>query len=133
MHRSIIIIIFIGFFLQVESNVDAQNKKSTLEIELEELANINLLPRYRDHTSVAMESSYDRTEGNDDGFSGKYSYIRKEGPGRLVIADLQGPGVIQRIWTPTPTEDTIQFYFDGEENPRISIRFIDLFSSDVFP
>ena len=133
MHRSIIIIIFIGFFLQVESNLDAQDKKSTLEIELEELANINLLPRYRDHTSVAMESSYDRTEGNDDGFSGKYSYIRKEGPGRLVIADLEGPGVIQRIWTPTPTEDTIQFYFDGEENPRISIRFIDLFSSDVFP
>ncbi len=133
MRRSIITLILIGFLILIESYVQAQNIKSTFEVELEQLANINLLPRYRDRTSVAMESSYDRTEGNDDGFSGKYSYIRKEGLRRLVIADLEGPGVIQRIWTPTPTEDTIQFYFDGEADPRISIRFIDLFTSEVFP
>jgi hypothetical protein len=50
-----------------------------------------------------------------------------------VLADLKGPGVINRIWTPTPTADTVQFYFDGERTPRISIPFIDLFSGKVFP
>ena len=69
---------------------------------------------------------------NDDGFSGKYSFIRKE-DGKLVLADLKGPGVISRIWTPTPATDTIQFFFDGEETPRISIPFIDLFSGKVYP
>ena len=59
-----------------------------------------------------MVSSYDRTGGNDDGFSGKYSFIRKEGDA-LVIADLKGPGVIYRIWTPTPTDDYLEFYLDG--------------------
>ncbi|MFQ6098447.1 MAG: hypothetical protein ACE5O2_12045, partial [Armatimonadota bacterium] len=36
-------------------------------------------------------SSYDRTGGNDDGFSGKYSVLRVEGNER-VIFDEKGPG-----------------------------------------
>jgi len=114
-------------------SVRAQDNKSIFEQELEELSNLRLLPQYRENTIVAMESSYDRTEGNDDGFSGKYSFIKKEGEARLVIAELEGPGVIQRIWTPTPTYDTIQFYFDGETEPRINIPFMDLFTGNVFP
>ena len=31
-----------------------------------------------------------------------YSYIRKEG-NKLILADLKGLGVINRIWTPIPT------------------------------
>jgi hypothetical protein len=50
-----------------------------------------------------------------------------------VIAELEGPGIIHRIWTPTPTEDTIQFYFDGESEPRIEMRFIDLFTGERYP
>lgn len=111
----------------------AQEKISTLEEELEQVGNISLLPQYRDDTRVAMLSSYDTTGGNDDGFSGRFSYIRKEGEGRLVIADLKGPGVIQRIWTPTPSADTLHFYFDGESQPRITLKFEDLFSGKVFP
>jgi len=102
-----------------------------LEYELEQLYNIKLLPAYRNGI-VEQISSYDRTGNNDDGFSGKYSFIGKEG-NKLVLADLKGPGVINRIWTPTPTTDTIQFYIDGEKTPRISIPFIDLFSGKVFP
>ncbi len=96
------------------------------------LSKIDLLPRFRENTVVKQVSSYDRTGNNDDGFSGKYSFIRKEQDG-LVIADLKGPGVIHRIWTPTPTEDIIQFYFDGESQPRISVKFIDLFTGGVYP
>lgn len=106
--------------------------QSGLYEELMIISKPELLPRYRDNSEVYQISSYDTTGGNDDGFSGRYSFLRKEGS-NLVIADLKGPGVIHRIWTPTPSEDTIQFYFDGEKTPGISIRFIDLFSGSVYP
>jgi hypothetical protein len=96
------------------------------------LARPNILPRYNDDLQVRQVSSYDITGGNDDGFSGRYSYLRKEG-NNLVIAELKGPGTIRRMWTPTPTEDTIQFYFDGEQKPRINIKFIELFNGDIYP
>lgn len=100
--------------------------------EILKLARIDLLPQFQENVAMKQISSYDTTGGNDDGFSGKYSFLRKE-KGKLVIADLKGSGVIQRIWTPTPTNDTIQFYFDGESKPRIELPFIDLFTGNHFP
>lgn len=102
------------------------------QTELRRLSDISLLPRYVEGTVVKQVSSYDRTGGNDDGFSGKYSFIRKEKEG-LVIFDAQGSGVIERIWTPTPTNDTLDFYFDGSSRPGLSIKFNDLFSGKVEP
>lgn len=99
--------------------------------ELQNLSDLSRLSFYRTG-EIEQLSSYDRTGGNDDGFSGKYSFVRKEAEG-LVIADLKGPGVISRIWTPTPEPDTIKFYFDGEKTPRISLPFIDLFSGKSYP
>ena len=103
----------------------------SLESELEQLYEFEQLPHYRDGV-IEQVSSYDTTGLNNDGFSGTYSFIRKEGD-KLILADLKGPGVINRIWTPMPTTDTIQFYFDGEKTPCISIPFIDLFSGKIFP
>jgi hypothetical protein len=101
--------------------------------ELEPLYRFELLPRYRTGSLIGMASSFDRTGGNDDGFSGRHSFIRKEGERRLVLADLKGPGVVHRIWTPTPTDDPVAFYFDGEQTPRLRLPFSDLFSGKVFP
>lgn len=101
------------------------------EKELQHLSISRKLAEYRTGEMDQL-SSYDRTGGNDDGFSGKYSYVRKEAGG-LVIADLKGPGVVNRIWTPTPTQDTVKFYFDGEKKPRIAIPFIELFTGKTFP
>ncbi|MCP5526360.1 MAG: DUF2961 domain-containing protein [Verrucomicrobiales bacterium] len=92
----------------------------------EALASLHELPQYRSSIRLGSVSSYDRTGGNDDGFSGKYSYLRKE-DGGLVLADLTGPGIIHRIWTPTPSDDWLEFYLDGETHPRLRIRFRDLF------
>lgn len=100
--------------------------------ELDNLIRPDLLPSYRPFEYVEQISSYDRTGKNDDGFGGAYSFIRKEGD-NLVIADFKGPGVVNRIWTPTPTDDTLAFYFDGEKKARLRIRFSDLFSGKVFP
>src|SRR5690349_23996 len=99
--------------------------------ELLNLSSVRKLAEYRTG-EIEQLSSYDRTGGNDDGFSGKYSFVRKESGG-LVIADLKGPGVVNRIWTPTPTMDTVRFYFDGEKKPRIAVPFIELFTGKTFP
>lgn len=99
---------------------------------MEELHRLDLLPRLKRSTYVGSVSSYDRSGGNDDGFSGKYSFVAKEDDG-LVIADLKGPGIIYRIWTPTPTDDLVEFYFDGEAKPRIQVKFRELFTGNEFP
>src|SRR6266567_7818283 len=101
-------------------------------IGMEALSRLDRLPELRSAVKIGSVSSYDRTGGNDDGFSGKYSFVRKEADG-LVIADLKGPGVITRIWTPTPTDAIVEFYFDGETSPRIRVKIIDLFSGKQFP
>ena len=125
MKRIKLLAILLLFGIQVFSQIDFY------KWELQNLSDISRLPEYRTG-NIYQLSSYDRTGGNDDGFSGRYSYIRKEG-NDLVVADIKGAGVINRIWTPTPTKDTIQFYFDGEQQPRINIPFIDLFSGNVYP
>jgi hypothetical protein len=124
------IILFV--FLLNEFIFISANSQGGIYEELLSLSRIDFLPQYRDNSLVYQISSYDTTGGNDDGFSGKYSYLRTEN-NNLVIADLKGSGVIQRIWTPTPSEDTIQFYFDNESKPRISFRFMDLFTGDKYP
>ncbi len=95
-------------------------------IGIDELARLDLLPQFRRSVQTGLVSSYDRSGGNDDGFSGKYSYVRKE-PGGLVLADLDGPGAIYRIHTPTPTDDIVEFYFDGEAEPRLALPLNRLF------
>ena len=100
--------------------------------ELELLKSIHRLPEYRTGSYVESFSSYDRKHGNDDGFDGTYSFIRKEG-GKLVLAEMQGPGVIDRIWTPTPNDNMLYFYFDGKKEPSLKLKFSDLFSGKVYP
>lgn len=107
--------------------IEAVGVEVNVATELEALERVELLPRYRTGTVVAQISSYDVTGGNNDGFEGTYSYVRTEGDAR-VLADLTGPGVVERIWTPTPTERMVAFYFDGESEPRLRLPFIDLFS-----
>jgi hypothetical protein len=101
---------------------------------IQELYQLDRLPAFKESVKVASVSSYDRSGGNNDGFGGQYSYVRKEKDG-LVLADLEGPGVIYRIWTPTPTDDMLEFYFDGESKPSIQVKFRDLFlgKHPVFP
>jgi D-arabinan exo alpha-(1,3)/(1,5)-arabinofuranosidase (non-reducing end) len=101
---------------------------------IDELYRLDCLGMLKQSTKVASISSYDRTGGNNDGFGGQYSFVRKE-EGGLVLADLKGPGVIYRIWTPTPTDDVMEFYFDGEDQPRITVKFRELFMGNhaTFP
>jgi hypothetical protein len=101
--------------------------------ELKHLYDISLLPAYRNNTREAQISTYDTTGGNDDGFGGKYSFIRRNADSSLVIFEQNGPGVINHFHTPTPTDDTLDFFIDDMNHPAFSIKYIDLFSGKIFP
>jgi hypothetical protein len=47
-----------------------------ISAEVNRLSSINELSKYNDNNVVREFSSYDTTGNNDDGFSGKYSFIR---------------------------------------------------------
>jgi hypothetical protein len=104
---------------------------------IDELYKIELLPRLNPGESCKMFSSYDRTGGNDDGFSGKYSILRKEKDGSSVLAEMQGPGCIQRMHFPHSEYSVpglmgrkgehIRIYLDGSEKPALDVPLEDIF------
>jgi D-arabinan exo alpha-(1,3)/(1,5)-arabinofuranosidase (non-reducing end) len=111
----------------------AQQKTINMETELQRLSSVSSLPVYIANSQVGMESSYDRKGHNNDGFEGTYSFVRKNGDGTLVIFEAEGKGVIERIWTPTPTDDTLDFYFDGASSASFSINSTICFRVKFLP
>lgn len=121
----------LAFMFFLAGSLHAQ-QHAGMSYELKQLSDPSYLPVYRPDTKVYQVSSYDTTGGNDDGFGGTFSFVRKEG-GFNVLADLSGPGVVNRIATPTPTNGMLAFYFDGESTPRIRVPYIELFSGKHYP
>lgn len=119
--------------LSIAAHAQIRSDSVRLNMVLSSLYDVSQLPKYLDKTYSGQVSSYDTTGGNDDGFSGKYSFLRRNTDSSLVLFDVKGPGVINRIWTPTPTDDTLDFYFDGNPQPALSVKFSDLFSGNQFP
>jgi len=123
-------------YLLLAGNATAQkeyNEPLTTNRVLSSLYNVSELPQYLPGSYSAQVSSYDTTGGNDDGFSGKYSYKRRNADSSLVLFDVKGTGCINRIWTPTPNTDTLDFFLDGNSTPALSIMFGDLFSGKLQP
>jgi hypothetical protein len=97
-----------------------------------ELIDTTKLPVLRDSRAFQV-SSYDRFGGNNDGFLGTFSFLRIE-DGNFVLFDDEGPGCIYRIWSANPGLNRIEFYFDGEQTPRLVFdRWLDMFRDDVEP
>jgi hypothetical protein len=114
--------------------IDSYAQKTiTLSNALQPFLNISSLPAYESNSKVAQVSTYDTTGGNNDGFNGTYSFIRRNPDSSLIIFDVKGCGIINRIWTPTATTDTFDFYIDDTLRSTLSIAFTDLFSGKVFP
>ncbi len=105
----------------------------SLSGELRKFCDPGSLPVFEEDSVSAEVSTYDTTWGNDDGFSGRFSFIRRNIDGTLVLFDIKGGGVINRIWTPTPTDDTLDFYIDDMLSPSFSICYTDLFSGRRYP
>ncbi len=137
--KPLCIVLIIGIFLiscgtnEPSTLTKHPRKEHSLAGELRAFYDIASLPEYLDSTYSAQVSSYDTTGNNDDGFSGTYSFLKRNEDGSLVIFDKKGAGVINRIWTPTPTEDTLDFFIDDDSRPAFSIKYLDLFSGKSYP
>lgn len=97
------------------------------------------LPPVGEKTSLA--SSYDRRsqydaendkylnwDANGDGLG----FIRPEG-NSFVLAEIEGAGVISRIWSATPGAGHVKIYLDGSTTPAVDLSFTDYFSGNVAP
>ena len=122
-----------GYHKQPHAVQKNKEKEHSFAQELRPFYDIASLPDYLDNTICGQVSSWDTTGGNDDGFSVKYSFIKRNSDSSLVIFDMKGSGVINRIWTPTPTADTLDFYIDNLNHPCFSISYVDLFSGKRYP
>ena len=105
-------------------------------IDLERLA---VLPQMSER--CAQWSSFDR-RSRFDADTGKYvdwhangdgtGFIRKEGES-LVLAEMDGPGCIWRIWSARPQKGHVKIYLDGAETPAVDLPFEDYFKGTVAP
>ena len=83
----------------------------------------------------AQWSSYDR-RSRYDAATGKYvgwdangdgnGIIRKE-DGKLVLAEMEGPGCIWRIWSAAPKQGHVRIYLDGASEPAVDLPFVGYF------
>jgi hypothetical protein len=104
------------------------------------LDRLDLLPRLRTGIVSGQVSSHDRTGGNDDGFSGTYSYLYREGE-EYVLFDAAGPGCVYSLWltysygtlTPDQRFGRFRFRLDGESIPRVDIGLAEMFAGTNAP
>jgi len=95
-------------------------------------------PVLRNGSIYEMESSYDRSGGNDDGFKGTYSILCNEN-GNSVISETEGAGMITRIWFPYDAsfpdapmflrDKKIFIFLDGNPVPVIDMPLIEMFNN----
>jgi hypothetical protein len=118
----------------------------SLRAAQQELTYVDLVKRLTDleHLAIvpapgeqcAQWSSYDR-RSRYDAATGKYidwdangdgnGIIRKEGD-KLVLAEMEGPGCIWRIWSATPKEGHVRIYLDGASEPAVDLPFVGYFN-----
>ncbi|MFC1726749.1 DUF2961 domain-containing protein, partial [candidate division KSB1 bacterium] len=94
--------------------------------------NLSDLPYLYPNVESYYISSYDRTGGNNDGFTGKYSELYEDDNGEHVIFDAESSGCIYNMWGTGPNKipnwGIMRFYFDNEKKPRLEIESGDFFS-----
>ncbi len=107
--------------------------KEPAGLNVRDLAHLEWL-MYKQPGQTLEISSYDRSGGNDDGYSGKYSYLRIDRNGEYVVMESHKPGAIVQIWfTDLSTAGHIHFYFDGAKHPQIDLDIHDFFSGKHYP
>ncbi|MFZ1935291.1 MAG: glycoside hydrolase family 172 protein [Thermoguttaceae bacterium] len=104
-----------------------------------DLQRLSVLPAAGER--CAQASSYDRASKYDEK-TGKYidwgangdggGIIRKEGD-RSVVAEIEGPGCIWRIWSAAPRQGRVAIYLDGQDTPAVDLPFENYFSGDTPP
>ncbi|MCA8952854.1 MAG: DUF2961 domain-containing protein [Planctomycetes bacterium] len=85
------------------------------------------LPRLTPGVTCRQFASTDPSgQGDDHGH-----FLRRDGD-RCVLAEMQGPGVIVRLWSANAA-GRLRVFVDGEDVPRLDEPFRDLFTGRVPP
>jgi hypothetical protein len=112
---------------------------ASLARRLMDLERLAVLPA--DGETCQQWSSYDRASRYDVA-SGKYvawdangdggQFIRQEGETH-VMAEMQGPGCIWRIWSATAEQGHVKIYLDGQQEPAVDLPFQEYFTGKSRP
>lgn len=79
--------------------------------------------------SVERNGVYSGWNANGDGSQ----YIKKTPDGGYLLAEMEGPGYISRIWSATPGSGRVKIYIDGGEDPLFDLPFEEYFSGRTEP
>jgi D-arabinan exo alpha-(1,3)/(1,5)-arabinofuranosidase (non-reducing end) len=71
---------------------------------------------------------YEHWDANGDGGG----FIRREG-NQFVIAEMQGPGCIWRIWSAQPEQGRVRIYLDGDSEAAVDLPFRGYFDRQHAP
>ncbi|MFP4056486.1 MAG: glycoside hydrolase family 172 protein [Candidatus Brocadiia bacterium] len=86
-------------------------------------------------SSYDRRSRYDAEKGAYVGWSANgdgNGVIRREGD-RQVLAQMEGPGVIWRIWSAKPEKGPVRMYLDGAKEPAVDLPFRGYFDGEHPP
>ncbi len=135
--------VFILLFMTCDSAEDIQPVVSTENL-FEEMVDMARLTKFPDPAYHTVQfSSFDRRSqlpggpnwyANSDGFGGEpipnFEKVLKEpdenGIGENLIAEVNGPGVVDRLWT-AAIEGIIRLYLDGRSIPLYDGPALDFF------
>jgi hypothetical protein len=102
--------------------------------QLTNLERLAVLPA--EGETCKLWSSWDRKSQFDEK-TGKYvrwdgnrdvdGFIRNE-PEGMVMAEMEGPGCIWRIWSATVRDGWVKIYLDGSSEPAVNMAFNEYFS-----
>jgi len=107
--------------------------------KLTDLESLALAPK--PGVKCAQWSSYDRASRYDpatgtyvawDANGDGHGIIRTEN-GKQVFAEIEGPGVIWRIWSAAPQEGRVRIYLDGSPDPAVDLKFSQYFDGSQSP
>ncbi|MBQ9468854.1 MAG: DUF2961 domain-containing protein, partial [Clostridia bacterium] len=82
-----------------------------------------------DRSSAFVNGNYTSWSANGDG-SG---YIAQTDDGGILIAEMNGPGYISRIWSATASSGRVKVFIDGEITATIDLSFADYFNCTKAP
>lgn len=106
---------------------------------LTDLEHLAVLPpegeKCQQFSSYDRRSVYDASSGKYVGWSANGDgdgFIRTEGQTQ-VLAEMEGPGVIWRIWSALAEKGHVQMYLDGSEDPVVDLPFIGYFNRQNAP
>ncbi len=132
------------FFLYLFCSLCGVPLQSVAQVTSRTVSVTDLLAEMTDLQSLAelpspwfiqgQASSYDRKShlGGDNWFANSDvgQYVRTEdndGRKEHVLADLTGPGSVNRFWSANPDRtNTVRFYFDGEKSARLQVPLNEL-------